>query len=145
MNALYTATAHCVGGRDGRATAGDGFPDVAIKPPPELGGPADQADATNPEELFALGYGACFLSAISLVARKQKISARKFEMHSRVVLGSEEDGRLDLAVELHATLPDIDPEKAAEMVRAAHGVCPYSRATRSNIDVKLFVGDDPVD
>ncbi len=145
LQTLYTASAHCVGGRDGRATASDGYPDVSIKPPSQMGGPADQTEHTNPEELFALGYGACFLSAISLVARSQKISARKFEMGCKVDLLAEEGSKLKLAVELHAVLPDIEPEQAHELVRTAHKVCPYSRATRGNIDVRLFVGDDPVE
>ncbi|HEX8102471.1 MAG TPA: organic hydroperoxide resistance protein [Solirubrobacteraceae bacterium] len=144
MKPLYTAGAHNVGGRDGRATALDGTPDLAIKPPPELGGPADQPDATNPEELFALGYGACFLSALSLVARQQKISAKRFEIDSKVILGQEEDGGFGLAVELHGTLPDVEPEQAAELMRTAHTVCPYSKATQGNVDVALFVGDQPV-
>ncbi len=110
----------------------------------ELGGPSDQPEATNPEELFALGYGACFLSALSLVARGQKISAKRFEIESRVVLGQEDGGAFGLAVELHGTLPDVEPDKAADLMRTAHSVCPYSRATRGNIDVALFVGDDPV-
>ena len=142
-NVLYTAHGHNVGGRDGRATAGDGAPDLAIRPPKALGGP-DEAEATNPEELFALGYGACFLSALSLVARGQKISAKRFEIDSRVVLGQEDDGAFGLAVELHGTLPDVEPEKAAELMRTAHTVCPYSRATKGNIEVALFVGDDQV-
>ena len=79
MQTLYTARAHNQGGRDGRATAADGHPDLVIKPPQELGGPADLPEATNPEELFALGFGACFLSALSLVARQQKISARRLK------------------------------------------------------------------
>ncbi len=140
---LYTAGARATGGRDGRATAADGHPDLPLKPPKELGGP-DQPDATNPEELFALGYGACFLSALSLVARQQKISAKRFEIDSRVVLGQEDDGGFGLAVELRGTLPDVEPGKAAELMRTAHTVCPYSKATKGNIDVALFVGDDRV-
>ena len=144
MKALYTAGAHNTGGRDGRARAADGNPDLVIKPPPELGGPADQPESTNPEELFALGYGACFLSALSLVARGQKISATAFEIDSKVVLGQEDDGGFGLAVELHGTLPGVEPGKAAELMKTAHTVCPYSRATRGNIEVALFVGEEPV-
>src|SRR2546423_1358762 len=82
MKTLYTARAHNEGGRDGRATAADGNPDLVIKPPAELGGPSDMPEATNPEELFALGFGACFLSALSLVARQQKSSATEFPIDS---------------------------------------------------------------
>lgn len=144
MKTLYTAGAHNTGGRDGRAKAADGNPDLVIKPPPELGGPGDMPDATNPEELFALGYGACFLSALSLVARGQKISAKAFEIDSRVVLGQEDDDGFGLAVELHGTLPGVEPDKAAELMRTAHTVCPYSKAVQGNIDVALFVGDEAV-
>src|SRR5947207_193065 len=125
-------------------TAADGNPDLVIKPPAELGGPSDMPEATNPEELFALGFGACFLSALSLVARQQKISAKEFEIHSAVDLVSEDDGGFGVAVELHGTLPGVEDDKAADLMRTAHKVCPYSKATRGNIDVRLFVGDQPV-
>lgn len=138
MNVLYTAKARATGGRDGRATAADGHPDLLLKPPPALGGPADQPEATNPEELFALGYGACFLSALSLVARRQKISAKHFSIDSAVLLG-EVDGAFVLGVELHGDLPEVDREKAAELMRTAHAACPYSNATRGNIEVRLFL------
>jgi Ohr subfamily peroxiredoxin len=142
LEILYTARAHNAGGRDGRATAADGFPDLVVKPPVELGGP-DVAEATNPEELFALGYGACFLSALSLVARSQGVSTEAFRIDSAVSLGREGEA-FGLAVELHGTLPGVEPERAAELMRAAHHVCPYSRATRGNVDVRLVVADQPV-
>ncbi len=142
-NVLYTAKAHNVGGRDGKATATDGFPDLVVKPPKELGGPAD-VEATNPEELFALGYGACYLSALSLVARQQKISAKAFEIESVVNLVGEDDGGFVVSVELHGTLPDVEEEQAHELLRTAHKVCPYSKATRGNIEVKLFHGEHEV-
>lgn len=141
MNVLYTAEAHVVGGRDGRATASGGAPDLSIKPPPQLGGPADDPEATNPEELFALGYGACFLSALSLVTRSQKMSAKDFTIDARVELVGEDDGGFAVAVELHGTLPGADEDTAAALMRSAHRVCPYSKATRDNIAVRLFVGD----
>src|SRR3954465_10021711 len=133
MKTLYTARAHNSGGRDGRATASDGQPDLVIKPPKELGGP-DNPEATNPEELFALGYGACFLSALSLVARSQKISAKEFAIDSAVDLVQTDDNAFGIAVELHGTLPGVDDQQAAELMKTAHKVCPYSRATRGNID-----------
>lgn len=137
MKVLYTAKARATGGRDGRATSLNGHPDLALKPPPAMGGPSD-AEATNPEELFALGYGACFLSALSLVARQQKISAKHFAIDTSVAIGQDGDG-FGLAVELHGDLPDVDREKATELMRTAHTVCPYSKATRGNIEVKLFL------
>ena len=144
MKTLYTARAHNAGGRDGRATAADGNPDLVIKPPAELGGPSDMPEATNPEELFALGYGACFLSALSLVARSQKVSAKEFTIDSAVHLQQTDDGGFGVAVELHGTLPGVEDEQAAELMRTAHKVCPYSRATKGNIDVRLYVGENPV-
>jgi osmotically inducible protein OsmC len=143
MKPLYTAHAHTTGGRDGRATAADGHPDLLLKPPKEMGGPDDH-EATNPEELFALGYGACFLSALSFVARRQKISAKAFTIDSAVTLEQDDDGAFGLAVELHGTLPGVEDDRAAELMRAAHGACPYSRATRGNIGVRLFVGSREV-
>src|SRR6266480_2775028 len=85
MNVLYTAEATATGGRDGRARTSDGTLDLSLKPPKELGGPG--GDATNPEQLFAAGYGACYLSALSLIARSQKISAKKFSVNARIDLG----------------------------------------------------------
>lgn len=140
MNVLYTAHAHNLGGRDGRATSSKGSPDLVIKPPVELGGP-DMPEATNPEELFALGYGACFLSALSLVARMQKISAKEFTIDSAVSLVGDDSGGFGISAELHGTLPGVDDEKAAELLKTAHTVCPYSKATKGNIEVKLFLGD----
>jgi osmotically inducible protein OsmC len=139
MNVLYTANARITGGRDGRATGADGHPDLLLKPPAAMGGPAHQPEATNPEELFALGYGACFLSALSLVARQQKISAKHFAIDSAVSIGSDGDGGFGLAIELHGDLPDVDQETAAELMRTAHTVCPYSKATRGNVEVRLFL------
>src|SRR3954447_313508 len=144
MKTLYTARAHNKGGRDGRATAADGNPDLVIKPPAELGGPSDMPEATNPEELFALGFGACYLSALSLVARSQKISAKEFTIDSAVDLVQDDEGAFGVAVELHGTLPGVEDDQAAELMKAAHKVCPYSRATRGNIEVRLFVGDRPL-
>jgi Ohr subfamily peroxiredoxin len=142
---LYTAQARATGGRDGRTTATDGHPDLLLKPPAALGGPTDQPEATNPEELFALGYGACFLNALQRIARMQKQSAKAYTMDTRVVLGQEPDETFTLAVELHGELPGVELEQAKELMRIAHTVCPYSKATRGNIDVALFVGETPVD
>src|SRR5690348_2069646 len=111
MNELYVAHAHNTGGRIGRATASDGFPDLRMDRPVELGGPQDQDGVTNPEELFALGYGACFLSALQFMARQEKISAKEFEIHSVVRMLGEESGKITLAVELHGTLPGLEEDK----------------------------------
>jgi len=143
MTTLYTAKAHIVGGRDGRATAARGYPDLEIKPPVETGGPADAAEATNPEELFALGYGACFLGALKHVCGQEKIGTKDFTIDSVVSLHND-DGNFDVSVELHGNLPGVDEDRAKELLRRAHEVCPYSRATRGNIEVGVFLGDEPV-
>lgn len=143
MDALYTAHATASGGRDGRATARSGSPDLSLKPPPELGGPSDQPEATNPEELFALGYGACFLSALQFAAGAKKMRTSKFTIDSAVSLGPDDTG-LGIAVELHGNLPDVDRETAVELMHTAHKGCPYSKATRGNIEVKLFLGDEEI-
>ena len=141
---LYTARAHTTGGRDGSAATPDGRIDLLIKPPKEMGGP-DLPEATNPEELFALGYGACFLSALSLMARSRKISAKAFHIDSEVHFVKSGDAEFSLAVDLHAEMPGVDDAQAAELLRATHRVCPYSKATRGNIPVRLFVGDREID
>jgi osmotically inducible protein OsmC len=143
MTALYTAKAHITGGRDGRATSADGHPDLLLKPPQALGGP-DEPEATNPEELFALGYGSCFLSALQFAARSQKMSAKEFTMDSAVHLVQDGERGFAVAVELHGTLPGVEREKAVELMHLAHKGCPYSKATRGNIDVQLFLGDEPI-
>lgn len=143
MNVLYTAEALATGGRDGRARSSDGKLDVALKPPVELGGP--DVEATNPEQLFAAGYGACYLSALSLTARMQKISAREFSVRSHVQLVQDEDNRFGLAVQLRCELPGVERDRAMQLIRSAHQTCPYSRATRGNIPVSLFLGDEAVD
>src|SRR4051812_31935201 len=140
---LYTARAHTTAGRDGSAATPAGRIDLLIKPPKEMGGP-DAPEATNPEELFALGYGACFLSALSLVARSQKISAKEFAIDSAVDLVQGDDGGFGVAVELHGTLPGVEDDKAAELMHQAHAVCPYSKATSGNIEVRLYVGEQAV-
>ena len=137
MNPLYTAEAVNTGGRDGHVRSSDGVIDIDVRPPKELGGP--DVEATNPEQLFAAGYASCFASATHLVARKMKRDPKDMSVTGRVVLGGEDDGRFGLAVELHVSLPRMSREEAEEVVAKAHTVCPYSRATRGNIDVALVV------
>jgi lipoyl-dependent peroxiredoxin len=143
MNVLYTAEATATGGRDGRARTSDGVLDLSLKPPKELGGPG--GDTTNPEQLFAAGYGACYLSALSLIARSQKISARKFSVRALVELGHFEGDGFGIAAELHCDLPEVDQAVAEDLVRRAYRECPYSKATRGNIDVAIYAGDVKVD
>ena len=132
---LYTAEAHVTGGRDeGHGRTSDGVLDVQLRSPTELGG---EGGGTNPEQLFAVGYAACFESAIKAIARRKKVDADEVSIDSRVDFGPAEDRSFMLAVGLDVTLPGFDEEQAAEIVRAAHKVCPYSNATRGNMDVAL--------
>jgi len=135
MKVLYTAEANVTGGRDqGHGRSSDGALDVQLRSPAELGG---QGGGTNPEQLFAVGYAACFEGAIKTVARRQNIEADDVSIDSKVSLGPGEDKSFTIAVELDVTLPQLDEDQAAEIVAAAHQVCPYSNATRGNIDVAL--------
>jgi len=143
-NALYTAQAHVVGGRiDGHGRSSDGELEVDLRVPTELGG---KGGGTTPEELFAVGYAACFEGALTTVARRRKEEASDAAIDSRVMLVASEDRGFNIAVELDVSLPSIDdPAKAVELVRAAHRVCPYSNATRGNIEVGLTANGQPVE
>jgi len=133
---LYTAEATVQGGRDGHGRSTDGVLDLDIRPPKELGGPGG---ATNPEQLFALGYGACFQSAMGVVGRRLGVDTSGSTVNSRVTLGTLDGGAFGLAVELEVVIPGVDREQAEAVVKAAHEVCPYSNATRGNIEVDLKV------
>ncbi|WP_323144441.1 organic hydroperoxide resistance protein [Massilia phyllosphaerae] len=133
---LYTAKAHTTGGREGRATTDDGLLDVTLQPPKEMGG---KGGATNPEQLFAAGYSACFIGALKFVAGQKKIAVpADTAVDASVEIGPIPNG-FGLAVELAVSLPGMDRAAAQELVEAAHVVCPYSNATRGNIDVTLTV------
>jgi osmotically inducible protein OsmC len=135
VKVLYTAHATVTGGRDaGHGRTSDGVVDVDIRVPPELGG---DGGGTNPEQLFAIGYAACFEGAIKTVARREKLEADDVSIESSVSLGPGDDRSFTIAVGLDVTLPQLDEERAAEIVAEAHRVCPYSNATRGNIDVVL--------
>jgi lipoyl-dependent peroxiredoxin len=131
---LYTAVATATSGREGRAKTDDGVLDVGLVPPKALGGSG--AVGTNPEQLFAAGYAACFGSAVSHIARTQKIQAGPVSITAHVSIGPVGKG-FGLAVELVATIPELPREQAEALVRAAHEVCPYSNATRGNIAVDI--------
>ncbi|MEJ7599591.1 MAG: organic hydroperoxide resistance protein [Kofleriaceae bacterium] len=133
---LYTASALSTGGRDGRVKTDDGTLDLAISPPKALGG--SSAPGTNPEQLFAAGYSACFGSAVSHVARARKLTTGPFTIAANVALGPVA-GAFGLAVELVATFPELARDQAEVLVQAAHQVCPYSNATRGNIVVDVRV------
>jgi lipoyl-dependent peroxiredoxin len=140
---LYTARAHVTGGRvNGHGRTSDGALEVDLRPPVESGG---EGGGTNPEQLFAVGYASCFESALGAVARRQRVDAGDVAIDSQVSLIPTEDRRFVLAVVLDVTLPSIDdPERAVALVEAAHQVCPYSNATRGNIDVTLTANGQPV-
>ena len=132
---LYTATATAIGGRDGTVKSDDGLLDVKVTPPKSLGG---QGGATNPEQLFAAGYAACFGSAVGHVARLQKLNPGPIEITAKVDMGPAGKG-FGLQVELIATIPDLPRDQAQKLVEAAHEVCPYSNATRGNIVVDVHL------
>jgi Ohr subfamily peroxiredoxin len=135
MNALYTATATAVGGRNGSIKSSDGVLNLRLAYPKELGGPGGAA--TNPEQLFAAGYAACFENALLRVARERKAPIRESSVTAHVAIGRDAKGFFELAVVLEVSVPDRDKVEIEEMVKVAHEeVCPYSRATRGNIEVK---------
>jgi osmotically inducible protein OsmC len=135
---LYTASATVTGGREGRATTSDHALDVKLATPREMGGSG--GDGTNPEQLFAAGYAACFLSALQLVAGRARTPLpADTSLEGRVGLGPAGHGGFGLQVELRLSAPGLERAQAEELVRAAHEVCPYSNATRGNIEVTLTV------
>ncbi len=131
---LYTAEATAVGGREGHVRSADGQLDVDLEPPVEMGGPGG---ATNPEELFAAGYAACFQSALQVVARRAKVGVDGSTVTARVSIGTIEGGSFGLAVHLDVHIPEADASTTDTLIEAAHQVCPYSNATRGNIEVVL--------
>jgi len=135
-NTLYTAKAHVTGGRaEGHGRSDDGALEVDLRIPAEMGGPGG---GTNPEELFAVGYAACFEGALGVVARRAKAEPGEVAIDSEVSLSPDGKGGFLLGCALNVSLPGIaDEASAIELVRAAHQVCPYSNATRGNIEVTL--------
>jgi Ohr subfamily peroxiredoxin len=141
---LYTAQANVTGGRaEGHGASTDGALDVQLRVPPEMGG---EGGGTNPEQLFAVGFASCFESALGVVARRQQLIVDEVSIDSRVSLLPTEERGFRLAVELDVTLPQVkDSEQAAAVVAAAHQVCPYSNATRGNIDVNITANGQPLE
>jgi osmotically inducible protein OsmC len=140
---LYTAEAHVTGGRaEGHGRSSDGALEVDLRLPNEMGG---EGGGTNPEQLFAVGYAACFEGAIGVVGRRRKVEVGDVAIDSRVALITTEERGFNVAVELHVTLPSVEGEEAVEVVREAHQVCPYSNATRGNVEVVLTANGTPVD
>jgi len=142
-NTLYTAKAHVTGGRaEGHGRSADGALEVDLRIPEAMGGPGG---GTNPEELFAVGYAACFEGALGVVARRAKADPGDVAIDSEVSLSPDGKGGFLLSAALNVTLPGIaEQDTAVELVRAAHQVCPYSNATRGNIEVALTANGAPV-
>ena len=140
---IYTAEATVTGGRaEGHGATSDGALDVQLRTPAEMDGPGG---GTNPEQLFAVGYAACFEGALGVVGRRERAEVGDVSIDSRVSLVTTEDRGFTIAVELGVTLPQVtDPDQAAKIVAAAHEVCPYSNATRGNIDVRLTANGQEV-
>ena len=137
MNVLYTASATSTGqGRTGHVRSSDGLLDADVAVPAEMGG---AGGATNPEQLFAAGFAACFHSALILVARRAKTTVDGSEVTANVDIGRAGGSGFGLGVTLQISLPGVERDKAEEFVAAAHQVCPYSNATRGNIDVALEI------
>jgi Ohr subfamily peroxiredoxin len=141
---LYTAYATITGGRgDGHGRSSDGALDVQLRTPTEMGG---DGGGTNPEQLFAVGFAACFEGALHVAARREHVEVGNVSINSSVSLNPTKDRAYQLAVVLDVTLPAItDLDQAGRIVRAAHQVCPYSNATRGNIEVKLIANGVDVD
>ncbi|WP_394434429.1 organic hydroperoxide resistance protein [Streptomyces sp. SGAir0957] len=132
---VYTAVATAENGRDGRVSTDDGKLDVVVNPPKEQGG---SGAGTNPEQLFAAGYSACFQGALAVVARQEGIDITGSTVTAKVGIGKNDDG-FGLIVDISAAIPNTDAATAKSLVEKAHQVCPYSKATRGNITVTLSV------
>lgn len=137
MNILYTAEATAWGGREGRVVSSDKVLDLDLAIPTSMGGPG--GEKSNPEQLFAAGYSACFHSALKLVAAAEKVDVSESAVTAKVGIGANDAGGFGLQVELEAELPDVEQSVAEALVARAHEVCPYSNATRGNIEVTLTV------
>ncbi|MES2961092.1 MAG: organic hydroperoxide resistance protein [Pseudomonadota bacterium] len=135
MKVLYTAHATTVAGRDGNSKTDDNR--LVVK----LSRPASNEPGTNPEQLFACGYSACFGSALSSIAKKKNVILGEVKINADVSLNEDDNGGYFLAVTLNAILPNVDQQVAETLVKDAHQICPYSKATRNNIEVKLQAND----
>jgi osmotically inducible protein OsmC len=135
MKSMYTAAATATGGRNGQIKSDNGVLDLEVRAPKAMGGAND--DYTNPEQLFAAGYAACFDSALNHITRLEKVQTGVTSVTAKVSIGSLEGGAFGLAVELAVNIPDVSIEEAKRLTERAHQVCPYSNATRNNIVVAL--------
>ena len=137
MKTLYTTSVTAKGGRNGQVKSENAILDLEVRMPKALGGTSDEF--TNPEMLFAAGYAACFDSALNLIISKSKIETGETSVTAQVSIGQNQDGGFGLAAELEVNIPGVSIEQAQELTEKAHQICPYSNATRSNMEVKLTV------
>jgi osmotically inducible protein OsmC len=135
INAIYTATATATGGRNGKVTSSDGILDLETRIPKEMGGANN--NYTNPEQLFAAGYAACFDSALNLIIQRSKIKTGTTTVTAHVGIGKNEADGFGLVVTLEANIPGVEQSVADDLIAKAHQVCPYSNATRGNVEVTL--------
>ncbi len=135
MKTLYSTKATATGGGNGRVTSENGVLDLQLAMPKALGGKND--DFTNPEQLFAAGYAACFDSALNFVAQKSKVQLESAAITAEVGIGANNSGGFELTVNIEADIKGVDRAQAQELVEKAHQVCPYSNATRGNIEVNV--------
>ncbi len=140
MKTLYAIGATATGGRNGLVKSENGVLNLEVRMPKGLGGAND--DYANPEMLFAAGYAACFDSALNLVIKQAKAQTGETSVTAKVSIGQIENGGFGLAAELHANIPGVNLEEAQSLIEKAHQVCPYSNATRGNIEVKLTVANN---
>lgn len=135
MKIFYEAKAHSTGGRNGQVITDDGTLSLQLSIPKSLGGPG--GEGTNPEQLFAAGYAACFDSALNHIARQRKVTLEETAVDSTVGIGQRPDGNFGLAVTLAVKIVGVPREQAEELLHAADAACPYSNAIRNNVEVKL--------
>ncbi|SHK87480.1 organic hydroperoxide resistance protein [Hymenobacter psychrotolerans] len=133
---FFTAQAKAKGGRDGQVTTENNALAVSLSTPKEMGGPG-KAGATNPEQLFAAGYAACFEGALGVAARQASVKLDGVTVEAFIGFGKAEDGGYGISADLHINIPGVEQGQAEQLVEAAHGICPYSRATKGNIEVRL--------
>lgn len=140
-NPIYSATSTAWGGRDGRVASSDNRLDLQLSIPKSVGG--DDGPGTNPEQLFATGYAACFHSALKAVARSRKVDVSGSAVSVTIGLNrDEDDGGFGLSTRIEAQIPNIEPSTARELLDAAHAMCPYSRATRGNIPAEVVLVEE---
>ena len=134
---MYTSTVKIIGGREGKVISSDGHLDINLSKPKELGGPG--GNGTNPEQLFAAGYGACFDGAINVAARNKRIKIGTTELNTSVTIHKDDETGFYLSVVMKAHIPGVSVEVAKELIQDAHQICPYSKSIRGNVEVELKV------